>query len=46
MPKNTKKGNRGIEEREMLIQDNIDPTTFENYLEEYTRKRKKNKGEL
>ena len=35
-----KHGKWGIEEREKLSKDNIDPQTFENYLEEYSRKRK------
>lgn len=43
--KKYKKGKWGMQEREMLANDNIDTWTFENYLEEYTRKRKI-KGEL
>ena len=43
--KKYKKGKWGLQEREMLANDNIDTQTFENFLEEYTRKRKI-KGEL
>lgn len=38
--KKYKKGNWGMQERDMLAKDNIDTQTFENYLEEQTRKRK------
>lgn len=38
--KKYKKGKWGIQEREMLIEDNLDIQIFENYLEEHTRKRK------
>ncbi len=44
--KKYKKGKWGMQEREMLANDNIDTQTFENYLEEYTRKRNRSKGEL
>lgn len=44
--KKYKKGKWGIPERESLAKDGIDPQTFENYLEEYTRKRNRTKGGL
>lgn len=37
--KKYKRGKWGTQEREMLLEDNIDVQTFENYLEVYTRKR-------
>lgn len=40
------KGKWGMEERKMLIEDNINPKIFESFLEEYTRTRKRNKEDL
>ncbi len=38
--KKYEKGKWGMQEREMLVKDNLDIQIFENYLEEHTRKRK------
>ncbi len=44
--KKYKKGKWGMPERESLAKDGIDTQSFENYLEEYTRKRNRTKGGL
>lgn len=44
--KKYKKGKWGMQERESLAKDGIDTQIFENYLEEYTRKRNRINGGL